>query len=222
MLSSLLDGHPQIRTEAEIFNPYSERNRRHRGRSAEWVLSNKAWYDGPQRIRGVPIHLNHDDRWRVWQFLRGVSGVRYLCMRRRNVLAQFVSHEQAMVHGRWQVWRDQRRPEVVELVIDPRRLEHFAARMEACWEQFDCEFTVHKRMPVWYEDLCEHTEAASIEIQRFLGASPIGGLRPGTIKVGRPLAEVVSNYDQLVRYFRGSKYESCFESARPNQLRRAA
>jgi hypothetical protein len=222
MLSSLLDGHSQVRTEAEVFNPYSDNNRRHRGRSAEWVLRNRAWYEGPQRIRGVPIHLNHDDPWRVWQYLRGLAGVRYLCMRRRNVLEQFVSHEQAMVHGRWQVWRDQRRPEVVELVVDPRRLEHFAGRMEACWDRFDREFAAHERMTVWYEDLCEHTETVSVEVQRFLGATQVSGLRPGTIKVGRPLAEVVSNYDQLRRYFRGSKYESLFVPSAAQQLRRAA
>jgi LPS sulfotransferase NodH len=222
MLSSLLDGHPEIRTEAEIFNPYSERNRRHKGQSAEWLLRNRAWYDGPQRIRGVPIHLSHDDPWSVWQYLRGLAGIRYLCMRRRNVLEQFVSHEQAMVHGRWQVWQDQHRPKVVQLSIDPRRLEQFARRMETCWERFDDEFASLQHMTVWYEQLCEHTEAVSIEVQRFLGASVVSGLRPGTIKVGRPLSEVVSNYDQLRRYFRGSKYEECFESAHPNQIRRAA
>jgi len=222
MLSSLLDRHPQIRTEAEIFNPYSERNHKHRGRSAQWVLRNRAWHEGPQPIRGVPIHLNHDDPWKVWQYLRGLAAVRYLCMRRRNVLAQFVSHEQAMVHGRWQVWRDQRRPEVVALVIEPRRLEHFAERMEACWERFDAEFSAHERLPVWYEDLCEHTEAVSTDVQQFLGASLVRGLRPGTIKVGRPLAEVVSNYDQLRRYLGGSKYESLFELPATQQVRRAA
>lgn len=221
MLSSLLDGHPQIRTEAEIFNPYSEGNRRHTGRPAEWVLRNRAWYDGPQRIRGVPIHLSHDDPWKVWPYLRSLAGVRYLCLRRRNLLEQFVSHEQAMVHGRWQVWRDQRRPDVVQLVVDPRRLEHFATRMDACWDRFDREFAAHERMPVWYEDLCQNTEAVSLEVQRFLGAHLVSGLRPGTIKVGRPLAEVVSNYDQLRQYFGGSKYESLFEQA-ATELRRAA
>jgi hypothetical protein len=222
MLSSLLDGHPQIRTEAEVFNPYSDNNRRHHGRSAEWVLRNRAWYDGPQLIRGVPIHLNHDDPWKVWQYLHGLAEVRHLCMRRRNVLEQFVSHEQAMVHGRWQVWQDQRRPEVVTLVVDPRRLERFAAQMEACWDRFDREFSAQERMPVWYEDLCTHTEAVSTDVQQFLGASLVRGLRPATIKVGRPLTEVVSNYDQLQRYFRGSKYESLFDPPATQQRRRAA
>jgi hypothetical protein len=76
-------------------------------------------------------------------------------------------------------------------------------------------------MPVWYEDLCQHTEVVSLEVQGFLGAHVVSGLQPGTIKVGRPLAEVVSNYDQLRQYFRGSKYESLFEQA-ATELRRAA
>jgi hypothetical protein len=186
-------------------------------------LRNRAWYDGPQPIRGVPIHLNHDDAWKVWQYLGGLNAaVRYLCMRRRNVLEQFVSHEQAMVHGRWQVWQDQRRPEVVTLVVDPRRLERFAAQMEGCWDRFDREFSAQERMPVWYEDLCAQTEAVSIQVQQFLGATHVSGLRPATIKVGRPLSEVVGNYDQLRHYFRGSKYESLFEVPATERLRRAA
>jgi len=222
MFSSLLDGHPEIRTEAELFNPHSKQNKRRIGRPAEWILRNRAWYDGPQRIRGVPIHLNHDDPWKVWQHLKGLSGVRYLCLRRRNVLEQFVSHEQAMVHQRWQVWQAERRPEVVQVAVDPRKLEHFAARMQACWDRFANEFAAHERMTVWYEELCSETEVVSLEVQRFLGAALVSGLRPGTIKVGRPLDSVVSNYAQLRRHFAGSKFEACFEPAKASQIRRAA
>jgi hypothetical protein len=191
-------------------------------RSAEWILNHRAWYNGPQRIRGVPIHLNHADPWKVWQYLKGRSGVRYLCMQRRNVLEQFVSHEQAMVHGRWQVRQAALRPELRPLAIDPGRFENFVVRMQSCRDRFENEFAAFERLRVWYEDLCQHTEATSLEVQRFLGASLVSRLQPGTVKVGRPLSEVVSNYAELKRHFRSSKFEVFFEPPAQTQLRRAA
>ncbi len=43
MLRTLLNQHPNIRTETELFNEHSTHCRKWRRRSAQWVLENVAW-----------------------------------------------------------------------------------------------------------------------------------------------------------------------------------
>src|SRR5207244_12809003 len=131
-------------------------------------------------------------------------------VRRRNRLEQFVSLQQAGVHRRWQATHEKHRPQLRPMPVDPDAAERFFDDMLRYWQRFDDDFSAARRLTIWYEDLCQDTEFHSLAMQNFLGASLLPGLQPGTIKIGRPADELISNFAELRRHFSGSKYEPLF------------
>ena len=60
-------------------------------------------------------------------------------------------------------------------------------------------------LTVLYEDL-EHDSARSIgQILRHLGVDDAIALEPATVKLSESTREAVENYDELKRYFQGSR-----------------
>lgn len=220
MLRTLLNQHPNIRTETELFNEHSKLCRKWRKRSAPWMMENIAWRNGPQHIRGCTIHLTHGYSWGIWQYLMGRSDVRYLCLRRFNLLQQYLSLQQARTHQRWQTYRHQARPPVRAMSFKPQQVERYFQDMAAYWDGFEQAFSNRPRCDVWYEELCHQTESVSRQAQTFLGAASVAGLQPETIKVGCPARELISNYDELCRYFAGTQYQAFFagDDVQPRRL----
>ncbi len=212
MLRTLLNQHPEIRTETELFNEHSQNCKHWRKKSARWVLDNVAWRGESQKtILGCLAHLGQGELWGVWQHLLTRDDVRYICMRRFNLLHQFVSLQQALVHQSWQTYRHDVRPAMRKLEIDPLEAEHYFRRQLAHWAWFEAMFAGRLQLTVWYEELCHDRDNASRRVQKFLGATVMGGLEPETVKIGQSPRDIVSNYDQLRGYFAGTEYEKFFE-----------
>jgi len=220
MLRTLLNQHPNIRTETELFNETSKHCRKWRKKSAQWVLENVAWCDSPQQIRGCMVHLCHGYTWGLWQHLMSRNDVRYMCLRRSNLLEQYLSFQQALVHQHWQTYRHESRPMVQAMSFKPQEVERYFQDMEAYWQFFAQAFSNRPTCTVWYEDLCHETETVSRQAQAFLEATPISGLEPDTVKVGRPARELISNYDELREYFWDTSYRAFFadEDSLPRRL----
>jgi LPS sulfotransferase NodH len=222
MLRSMLNGHPNVRTANELFNPQSVHCHRWFHRSPAWVVEKKAWYGGRQKIRGFLLHLCQNEPWKIWEHLHTLDNMRYICMRRGHLLEQYVSLQQAEMHGRWQATREEDRPELRPMHIDPQFAEIFFSQVLAYWRRFEQEFSEKPRFTVWYEELCSNTETMSRQVQQFLGANTVSGLQSSTIKVGRPVDKLISNYAELQRYFRGSKFEYLFQTLPFQQSKIAA
>lgn len=222
MLRTLLNEHPNIRTETELFNETSKLCRKWRRKSAKWVLENIAWRAGAQQIRGCMVHLCHGNAWGLWQHLMSRHDVRYLCLRRFNLLEQYLSFQQALVHQHWQTYRHEERPPVQAMSLKPQEAEQYFQEMEAHWQFFAQAFSNEPQCTVWYEDMCRDIEAVSRQAQIFLGVTPISGYEPDTVKVGRPARELISNYDELREYFSGTPYSDFFADKVSIPHRRAA
>ncbi len=222
MIRTLLNQHPNIRTETELFNEHSNLCRKWSKRTAPWVLDHIAWRPGPQKIRGCMIHVCHGNHWGVWQHLMSRHDVRYVCLRRFNWLQQYLSLQQAKVHKRWQTYRHQSRPPVQAMSFKPQDVERYFQDMQAHWQFFEQAFSNRPQCNVWYEDMCRETEAVSLRVQVFLGAATVSGLEPDTIKVGRPASELISNYDELREHFAATPYRAFFEEGYVQPRRLAA
>jgi len=223
MLRSVLNQHPHIRTEIELFNEYFEPCRERLGRSAEWILENVAWREDSARIRGFTAFLDQGQPWKLWEHLLTLKGVRYVCLRRRNLLEQYVSLQEALVHKQWHaVKRREDLPALHTLRLEPAAVECFFRSAVMHWNWFERAFARRPRQTLWYEDLCAHTEVVSRQVQQFLGAEIVSGLRPETVKVGRRASELISNYDELCDYFAGSEHALHFQPASDVQRKKAA
>ncbi len=166
------------------------------------------------------LHLCHGYSWGIWQYLMNRSDVRYVSLRRFNLLEQYLSLKQALVHQRWQIYRHQSRPAAQAMSFKPQEVERYFQDMQAHWRFFEQAFSSRPQCNVWYEDLCRNTETVSRQAQEFIGAAVIAGLQPNTIKVGRPASELISNYDELREYFSGTPYRAFFAEgdAQPRRL----
>ncbi len=225
MLRTLLNQHSNIRIENELFNEDAEFCDPWRDRTVPWVLEQIAWREGPEQIRGCLAHLEQGHRahtWQLWDYLLELKDVRFVCMRRFNLLEQFVSVEQALIHQRWQLHRGDTLPPLRPMSFEPTAVEHYFRRIGAHWRWFDRVFADRPQCTVWYEDLCRDTDRVSRQTQEFLGAATIAGLQPGTIKVGRPASELITNYYALRKHFSGTPYAKFFEENHRSALRRAA
>jgi hypothetical protein len=136
------------------------------------------------------------------------------------LLEQYLSFQQALVHQHWQTYRHESRPSVQAMSFKPQQAEQYFQEMEAYWQFFAEAFSNRPNCTVWYEDLCRETETVSQQAQVFLGATPISGFEPDTVKVGRPASELISNYDELREYFSGTSYRAFFadEDSLPRRL----
>ena len=223
MLRSVLNEHPEIRTEIEIFNEHFDPCKQWLGRPAGWVLDNVAWRENSARIRGFTAHLDQGQPWKLWEHLLTIKGVRFVCLRRQNVLEQYVSLQEALLHHQWHaVNRPEDLPALRTLRLEPAAVEGYFQTTAAHWNWFERTFSRRPRQAVSYEDLCARTELVSRQVQQFLGAAVIEGLRPQTVKVGRPASELVSNYGELCDYFSGTEHARHFRSDGGLQRRRAA
>ena len=222
MLRTLLNEHPNIRTETELFNEHSKPCRKWSKRSAQWVLSNIAWRKGPQQIRGCMIHLCHGYQWGIWQHLMSLDDVRYVCLKRENLLEQYLSLQQALVHKKWQTYRHQKTPPVQRMELKPEDAKRYFGETQDQWAEFERAFCNRPRCYVSYEELCGQKDAASRRVQEFLGAQFMADLQSDTVKVGRPARELIGNYDELREYFAGTPYYSFFTPGEAQPRRMAA
>jgi hypothetical protein len=222
MLRTLLNQHPNIRTESELFNEDAKPSRKWRKNSAQWVLENIAWCESAEQIRGCVAHLGQGHTWGIWQHLPNLADVRYLCIRRQNWVEQYLSLREALVHRHWQAYRNEQPPPVRAMTFQPHEMERYFHQVQAHWDWFEQTFADRPQLTVWYEEMCIHTEAISRQTQQFLGADVMEGLQPDTVKVGRPAKELIENYEELSRYFSGSPYQRFFKSESPVRLKTVA
>ncbi len=131
-----------------------------------------------------------------------------ITLRRGNLLARYVSELIAHQRNRWLVRVGEKLPAIVRVAIHRERmLEDFArteALVEIAWRRFPSALGIR------YEDLVTDQGSAFEEIQAHLGLSP-RTLIPGTVKVGRPFEETVSNYSEVRAWLAGTRYAAFLE-----------
>ena len=209
-LISMLDSHPAIHAEYEIFA-------RLKGKRYQNVLA-RFFSRQPRGIRaaGFKIFYYHpldDDGRDVWQALQGIEDLSVIHLKRRNILRTVVSRSIADKQNRWALQQGGEpsclEERCVELEVDELRTCFEQTRQ---WErEFEHAFDHRDLMSVYYEDLVAQPEH---EYGRILAALDLDFVTPKThLRQQNPesLFLLIRNYDRLKTAFRGTQWEPFFE-----------
>lgn len=210
LLSASLNQHPDIRCYGELFHERDFDDNQpdgcDRAALAGTELIDRVFAAEAPQVIGFRAMLDHPPasrpRWRgFWEHL-AAQDVRVVHLHRRDRLAQYTSLQIAATTGVFHpspetpgIPADQRPrvridPDAYQAWLDERRA-HELERLRV--------LGARPLMAVTYERLTSRWTQTMDELQRFLGA-PIRALPQAKHKQEtRPLAEAISNYDELSR-----------------------
>ncbi|MEM7203446.1 MAG: Stf0 family sulfotransferase [Planctomycetota bacterium] len=163
-------------------------------------------------VLGYKIFYRQFDRWTTaLQHLAGKPDLKVIHLRRRNLLRQLVSYQQAVITGQWK-----RRPGVERAPPPPVELDlaqcvRTFLQIEDWARRYDEAFADHAKMTIWYEDMAVDPDGTAKACHEFLGLEPMpsGPLRYK--KSGQSsVRDSIVNYDAVREGF--ARWLGFFES----------
>lgn len=171
----------------------------------------RKWPRGQQAV-GFKIfyyHAREKPYSAVWDYLERHDDIRVLHIKRRNILAQYLSVHLAHKTNVWSATRPvARETEPVRLEIEDCR-KHFAW-VRSQEEEADAFFAGHDVLQVAYEDLIADQTAEMLKVQEFLGLREqelsAHTVRQRTVSLPRAIA----NYGALKQAFSETHWAEFF------------
>jgi hypothetical protein len=155
------------------------------------------------------LHHAREACMAVWDYLARHSNIRVLHIKRRNILAQYLSLQLAHKTNVWSTIHPvARETQPVRLEIEDCR-KHFAW-VRSLEEEADAFFAGHEMLQVVYEDLLADQTAELSKVQEFLGLRE-QRLSARTVRQRTvPLPRAIANYGALKKAFSGTDWEDFF------------
>lgn len=146
--------------------------------------------------------------------LLSIPDLRVVKIRRENVLKLYVSLLVAKKRAEKDMTFNAYRPQDVEtrvtVAVDPEEFSNFVKRTEINEYRYDRYFQDKETIEIRYEDVVGNRAKEMGKVMHFLGVEQ-RPLRLQTFKVRqKPVSEVVENYQDLERKFRGTSFEKYF------------
>ncbi len=224
MMRGLLNSHPDVTCQVEIFNGDILAGKT--GRTLQEVMED-LWADGP--LNGAPVHMSIGwkgkkpvlhERTRYPELFDEIpEGTKIIGLYRWNLLRRLVSQQMAyQKHGTW-IGTDPGQPvrlsknEKMKITLDADKL-----RQDVDTQRM-MQSTVGLRFPnlyiLTYEQLCADIPGRMRQVFEHIGADPEKCPQPSTPTV--QMAEFatlrfqVTNYDELKEKFAGTDLEVYFD-----------
>lgn len=220
MLLHLLRSNPAILCHGEVFGGerlghvsgrYAVRRREEEGfEQALHALSRsdpkRFLYDivfDPQGKKTCGFKFKTDESFsegcsHIQEMIRADTDIKVLQLRRRNVLAQFISHQVVLKQtGVTLVMKEEDRPRVEPFRVDVEEALDYFRDVLGREARVAEEYPDHRRLLVDYEDLVQDGHPVREAIQRFLGV-PVGALSTGTKKILKRNETLLENIDEVV------------------------
>lgn len=212
MLLSLLNNHPNINVQGEIFSKLN-------GKDYKTVL-NSGFPKQPFYIKasGFKIFYYHpldNPASDVWNDLVKMKDLHVIQLKRRNVLRSLISSKIAANRN---VWRSVESKGEAAETLSERAVELTEEDLKNGFEytkhwigEAEQRFSDHPFLTLSYEDLVNDSEASLRETCRFLGVqyrpleTPLKRQNPESMKA------LVRNYEELKGAFQGTEWQSYFE-----------
>ncbi len=154
--------------------------------------------------------------WRaVWPYLRSLSDLRVIHLKRTNILRVQLSLARAKQTGRWLAYSphaarddDEARPPIPLDVAECRRAFAETRKAEAEYARY---FGDHEMIQVFYEQLVADLSGEMRRIQALLQV-PYEPVQPRTHKIEeQALSEAIENYAELKLEFENTPWAGLFE-----------
>lgn len=211
LLISLLNSHPHIKAEGEIFSKLN-------GKNYKEVLA-KAFSKQPYfvKAKGFKIFYYHpqdDCSCGIWDELQSMKDLYVIHLKRRNILRTLISRKIAGIQDVWVVRSDRRsssRKEqtCISFTVDELN-EGFRQTRE--WEDAGHnKFRNHPLLSINYEDLINDRSTIFRELTEFLDVQDTQPKTNLKKQNHRSMKETITNYNQLKLAFVETEWASFFE-----------
>jgi LPS sulfotransferase NodH len=212
LLLSLLNSHPNIYAEEEIFSKLGGRNHKD---VLEKAFAKQPYFVKAKGFKIFYLHPFDDKSNDIWNALESLDELHVIHLKRRNILRTLISRKIAGIEDVWLVKSSDQNLSAdknkitVSFTVDELNKDF---RQTRGWEQAgDNRFCNHPIIEVYYEDLVDHRESTYRRVTDFLGVrliKPETDLRKQNL---RSMREIVTNYDELKSAFLGTEWEPFFE-----------
>lgn len=170
----------------------------------------RKWKPG-QRAMGFKLfyyHARETPFSAIWDYLRTETDIRIIHIKRRNILAQYLSLQRAHLTNQWTDHDSSGTAESLHLSVEDCR-RHFIW-VNAQEAETDTFFVHHPLLQLEYEALIADRDGQMRRVQDFLGLDR-QHLKPGTRRQRRrPLSTEIANYAELKAQFAGSEWAAFF------------
>jgi len=147
----------------------------------------------------------------VWSKLIDDKELKVIHLKRRNKLKQLVSLRKAWMSDEWIHRKHDAGKDLDSFSLSYEECLDFFELYTSREREFDKKFGHHQMLSLYYEDFIRDKENRLLEIQKFLGvplrSNLVSSLRKQNTK---PISASISNYEELQKAFRASKWESFF------------
>jgi hypothetical protein len=212
MLLSMLNSHPRVFADSEIFR---ELNGRDETDILKGIFTRQPVF---LQAVGFKLFFSHplDTKdSKLWTLLKEMEDLRVIHLKRNDLIKVVVSREIALKTRKWVYHISKYEQEALSLsekriTIDCKNAEEIINQIET-WNGSCSElFPEHPLLVVTYEDLVQRTSSEFKRITDFLELSYV---RPKTHYVKQnpePLSDLVNNYDEFRSYFNKTKWAPFF------------
>lgn len=196
LLLSLLNSHPNIRVDDEIFQNTGKIDFRER---LQHVFSKQPYY---VKARGFKIFYYHpldEQNDALWDTLINMKDLHVVHLVRKNVLRAIVSQKIALSDGIWLSEKpyDHETRQKKKIVLDPESIDR-EIKKTAMWKsRREANFKEHAVLNVFYEDLSENHDEQFKIVCSFLN---VEYKKPKTnLKKQNPekLSDLIAGYEEL-------------------------
>jgi LPS sulfotransferase NodH len=210
MLMSLLNSHPEVIAEHEIF---ARLNGRDAGEVVAKAYAKQPYYVKAKGFKVFYYHPLDGDSAALLHDLAGAKSIRVIHLKLRNILRTLISRKIAGIKDVWAATSEAR------LDVGRHKATRFTAeelevgfRRTRDWEvDGDRRFARHPLMSLSYEDLVRDPDSSLAEVLDFLGLQHFP-LQTNLRKQNpERLADLVTNYGELKAAFAGTEWEAFFE-----------
>lgn len=208
LLISLLNSHPQIEANGEVFSSVKNRNC-----NEIWntIFSKKS-----KRIQLVGFkifyyHPNESDDKEVWELLKNDKTIKIVHLRRENKLRTHVSR---LIAGKLDVWKSQNiltpvKEKKVEIEIE-ELLKDFH-ETESYEFQTRRDFLNHPFLELTYESLVKDKESLMQAILKFMEVDWVSLESSLRKQNSETLEELIHNYDDIKACLNKTRYSNFFD-----------
>ncbi len=217
MLRTGMNQHPDIRCSNEFLNVYMMLPQQFACSTlAETVNLLRQRY--PHKLNGYVLH---DDQYcyperrtipvaqAEWDAIP--ANTKIIRLNRRNELARLISECRARISDEWQRSHKKLNGEddlPFHLDFDDMMKWHIVHEVaQEAQQEYVKRF--HHVLHVWYEDLLTHWNSQLAGVFKFLGVQNMF-VQPTTTRMGLPLKQMISNYDEIQERCRGTNMEQYF------------